>query len=232
MGLSVRILVSVLLTVAQAAQAVVYPVQYAQLSSPGPFATSSQEHEPAFSTLDTFVGDDFVVPAGEFGWDLRQIYVRGAYSTGAGPMPAVNVAFHLDAGGKPGAEVAGCRYDGIVPSADLAGDLTIPLSPPCILGIRADSDTRYWVVVQARMDSEPGGRFWYWRNHGAAGLPAVLRAPGGGIEACVDWGARAADCGLDPVSPDQCFAVYGYDGIFSNGFEIGDTSPWSDSVGE
>ena len=227
MSISVRILVSALVLTVAPAHAVVFPVQHEQRSSPGGFATNSQEHGAGNSSDDTFVGDDFVAPSGDYGWDLRQVEVLGAYSTGAGPMPAVNVAFHVDAGGKPGAEAAGCRYDDVVPSADVAGKLSISLSPSCTLSIRADADTRYWMVVQARMDSEPGGKYWYWTNHGSVHLPAVFRQPGGGIEACVDWGARAADCGLDPVSPDQSFAVFGYDGLFSNGFEIGNTSLWS-----
>ena len=192
--------------------------------------TTSQEWEAANAGFDAFLADDLVVPASDFGWNATAVIVDGIY-TGSGPVETVNVIFYRDASGLPGAEVAGCHYDGIAAFGESAGDLSVGLPTPCTLPVVGDANTKYWVAVQSQMDFDPRGQ-WYWADRSVqSNSPAAwMNPPGGWGNGCTDWGRRGADCGIDTDNPDQCFAVLGFYGLFSNSFEIGNTSLWSNAV--
>jgi hypothetical protein len=78
-------------------------VLYDQYDNAGALAVSSQDYETAYDTIDSFVADDFVVPAGET-WNIDEVDVQGFYFNG-GPSPSFHVYFYQDAGGLPGTNV-------------------------------------------------------------------------------------------------------------------------------
>ena len=65
-------------------------VLYDQNNNAGSQSTSSQNFETGFDNFDDFLGDDFVVPAGQ-AWNVNQIAANGVYFNGAGPATSFNV---------------------------------------------------------------------------------------------------------------------------------------------
>src|SRR5262245_29796244 len=125
---------------------------------------------------DSQAADDFRVPVGEV-WSVETVRVE-AFATPPPALPpgGVNVAFHLDDGGKPGDVI--CAYASVIPEVLDATDpegvqhLSLPLPSACTLC----ADTGYWLSIQAL---GPQALVYHWRQRTARNLaPAVWRNPG------------------------------------------------------
>jgi hypothetical protein len=193
-------------------------------------AAPTQDYETAKDDDDCEAADDFEVS--EDGWRVDTVKLRDVYQYGSGPVEGMNIWFYLDDEGWPSSSVA-CSYSEIVPTSDSAGSTTfgtmvVDLPSPCIL-----SPGRYWLAVQARMDFATGGEF-YWSQRGVqVGFEGVWRQPGDGW----NWGytnwTRLTDVTQESTGPDLNFQLIGWTGVltvFSNGFESGDCSAWSNEV--
>ena len=78
-----------------------------------------------------------------------------ASTPAAGPMTSANVTFYSDAGGLPGSQVATRPNLSVV---DSAGSIMIAIPSAVTLG-----SGHYWVSVQANMDFNVGGQ-WYFED--------------------------------------------------------------------
>src|SRR5207253_2906051 len=178
-------------------------VLYDQYDNAGTNATSSQDFEAAFDPFDDFTADDFVVPGGQT-WNISEVDVQGTYDGFTGPAVAFHVFFYQDSGGLPGTQVYAAMNQPYTSSNNI--DFVINLSTAAVL-----SPGTYWVSVQARLDFNVGGQ-WYWQdrtvqsNNGAA-----WENPGGGFGICTTWGRRGdpAGCNIDPGVPDQVYRLAG-----------------------
>jgi hypothetical protein len=169
-------------------------------------ATNSQNFEASLDNFDAQAADDFVVPPDQT-WDVSRVYVSGQYTgkyvNGTGPtVYSVNVFFYPNSGTLPGT-TAVCTYNDLqVVSYD--GSFGVDLTSNCSLGAGT-----YWLSVQANMNFEPDG-YWFWKNRAMRmGNGAAFRNPGGGF-ACPggnDWVLRTT-C-LNTTSPDQVFQIVG-----------------------
>ena len=90
---------------------------YDQTDLPLGAGFASQVFEPANASFDCRAADDFTVPAADIQWDIASLTAPGAYISGVGPTPLVDVEFFADAGGLPGA-AASCSYIGLVAGLD------------------------------------------------------------------------------------------------------------------
>jgi hypothetical protein len=173
---------------------------YSQLANPTGGNHTSQEFSdfPAFTNR---AAEDFVV--GLFGWTVGQIFVAGSNSGGAAPTTIVDVTFLTNSGGLPGVPVAGCDYPNLTTVTDTAGDLTITLSPPCVLPAGT-----FWVSVRADKPFGTSGQ-WYWDEQSvAAGSPYAWENPGNGFgTGCTAWSAGGTCLGSGAI--ESGFALYG-----------------------
>lgn len=157
--------------------------------------------------LDSEAADDFAVPAGQV-WNVDRVVSRGFVLPASSGLPeAVDVAFLLDDGGKPGLPV--CEFSAVanvtLEPEESGHTLHIDLPSPCTLC----AGTRYWVALQAVDDD--GGSYTWRQSPLLAGHPAAWRNPNDGYgTGCTDWAAAAATCGQgDGESPDLAFELYG-----------------------
>jgi len=163
----------------------------------------SQNFEASFNAFDNQGADNFTVPAATT-WSIDTVRVLGSYSAGGGPVPNVDVLIYSDTAGLPGAQVYSALA--VVPSADAAGDLTIPLAAPAVLGAG-----QYWISVIANMNFSPTGQ-WFWSTRTVANAPPYAwRNPGNGFgTGCITWSSGAATCGVGGgVEPDALFRLDG-----------------------
>jgi hypothetical protein len=181
-------------------------VLYDQLNNPATNSISSQNFEAANDPFDSFLGDDFVVPAGN-SWAIDVVEVAGVYFNGTGPAQSLNVWFYANgtAGGIPnvptGAPV--CTYLNQI-ALDTAGSFLIPLAgAPCCL-----SSGTYWVVVQANMSFTPNGQWGWTERTLLANATAAWQNPGGGFGACPTWNRKLV-CIPTSTGPDQMFRLSG-----------------------
>jgi PKD repeat protein len=185
-----------------------YAVLYDQTDNVGTNGLPSQQFEAAFAAYDNQGADDFIVPAGVV-WTINQIDVLGSYSSGGGPVPAVNVYLYADSAGLPGTEVY--QALGLVP-VDASGDLNITLTTPVVL-----PEGHYWVSVQADMDFTPTGQ-WYWSTRSVQSNTAYAWInPGDGFgTGCTTWAPGAATCGVGGgIEPDALFRLNGTSGTLA-----------------
>jgi len=177
---------------------------YDQLDSPAGAGFASQIFDAANATFDCRAGDDFTVPLADIQWNVNGVIVTGAYISGPGLTPTINVEFFNDGGGVPG--TSKCSYPGLVAGVDYVddglGSLKIVFPSLCLLQA-AD----YWVSVQAVMDSTVGGQ-WLWAERSvASGAGFAWENPLDGFgTGCVSW-TSAAGCGAS--APDLLFALTG-----------------------
>jgi hypothetical protein len=174
-------------------------ILYDQLNNPGTNSTSSQNFEAAYAVSDDFAADDFVVPGGQT-WNITEVDAQGVYFASGGPAVSFNVFFYQDSGGLPGTNVYTATSQSYVNNS---GVFQISLTAPAVL-----SSGTYWVSVQARMDFNPNGQ-WYWTDRTVqTNSPAAWQNPGGGFGVCPTWAVRTA-CVGDPPAPDQMFRLIG-----------------------
>jgi hypothetical protein len=161
--------------------------------------------EPLNAAYDSMAADDFTVPNSASGWGIREVSVLGFYSEGTlGPTPFVNVEFFNDSAGLPGA--VECSFGSLEAGThftDSSGSLTIVFPTTCNL-----SAGRHWVMVQADMDFDPNGQ-WFWSGRSFPVNSAFAwRNPGDGFgTGCTVWTAGTS-CGL--TDSDLLFELRGY----------------------
>jgi hypothetical protein len=95
---------------------------------------------------------------------------------------------------------------------DAAGDLSINLSPPCVL-----NNGTYWVAQQVRQDYLTAGQRPWGNRSIQNGSESVWRNPGNGFDVgCTDWTPQTT-CGVGGgVSPDLLFELLGGEGDSSS----------------
>ena len=174
-------------------------VLYNQNDNPSGDGVTAQNFEAGLDAFDAQAADDFSVPAGE-AWSIDAVDVSGIYFTG--PASSFNVSLYRDPGALPGALVA--SYPNVVATSDVAGDVSLPLSPTLDLTVGT-----YWISVQANLDSSGGQWFWETRTVGA-GDAAAWQNPGNGFgSGCTTWGVRSVCIPATAADPDQLFAISG-----------------------
>lgn len=173
---------------------------YDQTDSGDGNGITSQNFESSFDVYDNMGADDFTVPKGT-SWKITEVLVGGSYSV-SGPVTNARVAFYKDSGGLPGALVK--EYPAAPTTADNAGSLTLKL--PTALKLKKG---KYWVSVQANMDFQVGGQ-WYWSTRSVqSGNPAAWQNPGDGFATgCTTWGVESV-CIASGQGPDKLFALMG-----------------------
>jgi hypothetical protein len=142
--------------------------------------------------------DDFTVSGGP--WNVGGVNTPGI---GGGSIH-VNIVFYADAGGTPaGAPVAGCDYQGVTDYTDAAGDLSINLSPTCVL-----PNGTFWVAQEVRQDFTTAGQHFWGNRTVQTGNPGMWRNPGNGFGlGCTDWTPQTT-CGVGGgASPDFLFEI-------------------------
>lgn len=164
--------------------------------------------------------DDFIVPAGER-WEITRFLIQGTYFDGmntGGPAESVNVYIIPDNGaGLPDStNLAGSAiYAGeeLNYSDIVSGDFDIPIPGGVVLPVQ-NSDTRYWLVVQANQNYGEA-LFWFWKQSTTQGgdSDAVWYQSAAIINGnvCVnDWGTLQA-CGVDNATGNTnlAFAIEG-----------------------
>jgi hypothetical protein len=177
---------------------------YDQTDSPAGAGFASQVFEAGNAILDCRAADDFTVPGADIQWDVGGLQVLGAYISGAGLTPAINVEFFADAAGLPGG--ASCSYPGLVAGTDYVddGSGSLDITLPTICSLPAGD---YWVSVQADMDSTVGGQ-WLWAERSAqSGADFAWENPPDGFgTGCTTW-SSAGVCGA--VAPGLLFSLSG-----------------------
>jgi hypothetical protein len=204
---------------------------YDQTDNMSGWGWAAQDFEPENDDYDCEMADDFTVPAG--GWTINRVELSGHYSDGGGPLESVNLWFHRDQAGWPGSAPV-CSYSGVVPVSNGAGSLSVgviavDLPVGCVL-----SPGTNWLVAQIVMDYATGKRIYLTRRSTQSGNEAVWRQPGDGWEYGATSWTRMTDIDPDDEStdPDMIFLLAGGDvpPLFTDGFESGDTTEWSNSV--
>ncbi|MFN0280098.1 MAG: S8 family serine peptidase [Pyrinomonadaceae bacterium] len=185
-------------------------VLYDQTSDQSGGGTSSQDFEPSSDAFDDRAADDFQVPNGQT-WTIQKVVVKGSYN-GSGAASAFNVRFYRDFFNGtdlvPGDPIAGGTFTN-VGFTNSSGTFTIQLPSSVVL-----TQGFYWVSVQARMNFNPDGQ-WFWTDRLTPTFaPATWQNPGGGlsIPACLNWAKRAATCGINAGAPEQIFQIIGTNG--------------------
>ena len=156
---------------------------------------SSQNFEASFDQYDDMAADDFKV--GKKGCTVKTVVAAGTYSSTGGTQTA-NVTFYKDGKGTPGSEIK--TVNGKVTN-DSAGTLTISLGKK---GVKLSKGTT-WISVQANLDFNTGGQ-WYWSTAtDGGGTDGQWRNPGDGFgTGCTDWcDATAAGA----TSPEFSFSL-------------------------
>jgi len=163
----------------------VLAVLYDQTGDVSGNSTNSQNFEAAENDLDDQAADDFTVPTGKK-WLVQEVDVPGIVN-GPNPVQTVNVFIYYHAKGAANHILPGNvrkEFDNIPAGDNGTGNLTITL--PETVTLRPGT---YFVSVQANMDSDTEGR-WYWSNadRKEALYRAVWRNPVGGWgNSCPDW---------------------------------------------
>lgn len=210
----------------------------------GPFAVSSQFF--TVSSESTQGADDFTVTGN--GWKIEQVSVQGEYQVftpggPTGPASSVNVYILGNSGSLPDTTnlSAGAIYaaENLSYNDTGSGDFQIPLPGG---GLTLSAGT-YWLVVQANMSTDAGGK-WGWYESAAVANSGTtvgsesawfqtsnLIAPaGGGGFTCVNsWGARVSTCDItipaDPNPPAEFDLAFQLDGtVLTPGVTVTPTS--------
>jgi hypothetical protein len=174
-------------------------VLYDQYNHAGASSTLSAKFTD-FSTFDSDVADDFVVPTGQT-WNVQSIDADGVYFSGSGPATDWNVLFYADNAGLPGSVIYTELHQ---PASQSGSTFSVNLPVPAILNAG-----RYWVEIQANMTFGTQGE-WGWTGRTVTSHnPAAWQNPGGAFGVCGHWGSKAVSCGQDPSEPDQVYRLNG-----------------------
>lgn len=183
-------------------------VLYDQTDNPANNGFPDQDFEAAYDAYDSEGADDFVIPAGDLGWQIESIDTIG--TTGTAGTATVDVTFYTNAAGGGDPDLPGtavCTYTGLTPT-DSNGSFTIDLPTSCTL----PSGT-YWVAIQTNQDFGASGQH-FWSNRSVqSGSEGVWRNPGDGFASgCITW-TPLGICGVGGSFPDALFRLNGAVGL-------------------
>jgi hypothetical protein len=182
-------------------------VLHDQYNNPGANSITSQNFEAANNAFDSFLADDFVVPAAT-SWQIEAVEVQGVYFNGTGPAASVNVWFYANgtAGGIPNVPVGNpvCQFLNLPPvHLTPPGSFAVQIPAGCCL-----ASGTYWMVFQVNMDFTPFGQ-WGWTDRTVQfNNAAAWQNPGGGFGACPTWNRKLV-CIPTASGPDQVFRLSG-----------------------
>jgi len=135
-------------------------------------SVTSQNFETAFDASDTHAAGDFKCPGTIGAFKIKKVSVIGQYS-GSGPADSVNVTIYNNTSGEPGS--VRCSYPNL-PYTN-GPSFVIALPSAC----RVANGKAYWVEVQANMNLDPAGQ-WFWEAGTPADFkPADFKNPGNGF---------------------------------------------------
>lgn len=178
---------------------------------------TSQKFAPGGTVLDSYLADDFLVPAATC-WQLNGLFVKGKYQffTPTAPAASMNVTVYADNAGLPGTPLKNWPSAAVITETLGASDyntIHAALQPALVL-----PSGHYWICVQLNAPDSQG--IWFWSERATlAVLPdastsyaAAWQNPGGGwgVAACTSWGARKATCNIGD-QPDNVYALTGWD---------------------
>ncbi len=173
---------------------------YEQTDNVHLLAANSQVYREALATYNNQAADDFIIPASDGAWFINTIEVAGQYYNGRGSMPFVDLFFYQNNGGLPGTLVYSAT--GIVPTADVDGQLLVDLPTPAYL-----TAGTYWVSVRANMNFRGAGQWGWQQRTTQSNNPAAWVNPGDGfVTGCTTW-APLQSCMA--VAPDLIFRLLG-----------------------
>jgi len=192
---------------------------YSQLNLAGsPYPVVSQEYLGASSYL-AYAADDFEVPSGIVAWSITDIRIDGAYhpGTGSGTVQSVNLYFLHDVDTWPQYS----NMTSVSPAFKRENYLHVAESPSGTLNIDLEQGQgpveltpgRYWLCVQARLDSADGE--WGWEE---VAQPVTLsesvwmQSSTFWTTTCIgSWGRTYSTCGFPNTTQptDLAFALYG-----------------------
>ncbi len=182
-----------------AAAAAPAAVCFSSAAAFGNFVTS-QNFEAANDALDTHAAGDFKCPGTIGAFKIKKVSVIGAYSNGPGPADSVNVTIYNNTSGEPGS--VRCSYPNL-PYTN-GPSFVIALPSAC----RVANGKAYWVEVQANMNLDTAGQ-WFWEVGNPVDFKqADFKNPGGG------FGTGCTVYQNDLYLPD-CFTDVGDDVIFT-----------------
>ena len=135
-------------------------------------SVTSQNFETAFDASDTHAAGDFKCPGTIGAFKIKKVSVIGQYS-GSGPADSVNVTIYNNTSGEPGS--VRCSY----PKRPYTNGPSFEIALPS--ACRVENGKAYWVEVQANMNLDPNGQ-WFWEAGTPADFkPADFKNPNGGF---------------------------------------------------
>jgi hypothetical protein len=171
--------------------------------------------------------DDFVVPAGQ-NWSIDTIVVRGAWSTGGGPINGARVSIYRD--GSSPSNTKECNYNSIVPTTGTSDqNFEIDLPSTCELG-----PGTYWLSVRGVMNSANGA--WFWVESPSENGDEYEFRDEGDIygTGCTSWTPHSQCTNIGGPANDLCFGLLGDDGlsnlIFGASFEGDNFLEWTANI--
>ena len=157
-------------------------------------ALTSQDFEPTFDAFDSFVADDFVVPAGQT-WNVHRIDAHGVYFNGPGPAATFNVFFYPNGGTLPGTKFHRDQPVNVNNGSSSTSHLAYP---PCLLRGLIGSQ------MQAQHDLQAGQ--WGWTDRTVqSNNPAAWQNPGRRLSPCCPtWGVKTVCIRVQRANPTRC----------------------------
>ena len=136
-------------------------------------AVTSQNFARVDNAFDTQTAGDFKCPGRTGAFKIKKVSVVGQYSPDGGPADSVNVRIYNNTSGEP--DSVKCSYKNLPYTNGPSFEIALPSA------CRVANGKAYWVEVQANMDFDPNGQ-WFWE----LGTPADFKQadfqnPGGGF---------------------------------------------------
>jgi len=136
-------------------------------------AVTSQNFEDAFNAYDTHAAGDFKCPGATGRFKIKKVSVIGQYTLDGGPADSVNVTIFNQTSAEPGS--VRCSYSNLPYTNGPSFEIALPSA------CRVANGKAYWVEVQANMNFDPNGQ-WFWELGTPADMKqADFKNPGGGF---------------------------------------------------
>lgn len=167
--------------------------------------SAAQDFETVNDIYDTYIADDFTVPAGEDWW-IDSIRLYGSYSANAITEAGAIISIYENDNGSFGTLLF---TDTIQTDVDGNGDGW--LTPNWVGSPISLSAGSYWLVGSARKDFGGGGGQWYWtREETLNGEAAMWANPGNGFATGCTSYTPFYDCAALAVADSGvAFRIYG-----------------------
>lgn len=167
--------------------------------------SAAQDFEALYDIYDTYIADDFTVPAGD-DWYIDSIRLYGTYSAAATAQSGVIISIFENNNGALGSLIF---TDTIQTDVDQNGDGW--LTPNWVGNPITLTPGDYWLVGSARKDFGLGGGQWFWiREETLFGDPAMWSNPGNGFGSNCTSFVPFYDCdSLGVTDSGMAFRIYG-----------------------